>query len=83
MSFDTAFRERGFDLRSVGETAIGRWPREYARTYEGQRVMLGPHLALGDGGSTDTIFRVYWYLDEGSRAFVLGHVGRHLEDSST
>lgn len=82
-SFDNAFTERGFDLRRVSEITQGRHPGEYGRTYGGRRVMVGPHVALGDGGSTDTIFRAYWYLDEAERKFVIGHVGRHLEDSTT
>lgn len=83
MSFDAAFNERGFDMRPVGEATQGRHPNEYGRTFEGRRVLLGPHVAIGDGGSTDTIFRAYWYLDEAERRFVLGHVGRHLDDSTT
>ncbi len=82
MGFEEAFREHGFELRSVGSVTQGRYPREYGRTYRGRRVLLGPHLALGDGGSTDTIFRIYWYLDEDLRTFVVGHVGRHLPDST-
>jgi hypothetical protein len=82
-SFESAFAERGFTFRTVGPVTQGRHPQEYGRTYGGGRVMLGPHVALGDGGSTDTIFRAYWYLDEAERRFVIGHVGRHLDDSTT
>jgi hypothetical protein len=83
MNFETAFAEQGFDLRTVSAITQGRHHKEYSRTYEGHRIMLSPHLALGDGGSTDTIFRAYWHLDETNRRFVLGHVGRHLGDSTT
>ena len=83
MNFDSAFAEQGFALRTVSAVTQGRHHKDYSRTYEGRRVMLGPHLALGDGGSTDTIFRAYWYLDETNRQFVLGQVGRHLDDSTT
>jgi hypothetical protein len=83
MSFDDAFQEQGFELRSVSEVTRGRHSREYVRQYKGGRVFLSPHLALGDGGSTDTILRIYWHLDEEDRRFVIGHVGRHLPDSST
>jgi hypothetical protein len=82
-SFDNAFAERGFDLRATSPVTQGRHQNEYSRTYKGHRIMVGPHLALGDGGSTDTIFRAYWYLDEETRQFVVGHVGRHLDDSTT
>ncbi len=47
------------------------------------RILLGPHVALGDGGSADSIFRLYWYLDDDERQFVIGHAGRHLDDSTT
>jgi len=83
MDFDTAFDEAGYTLRTVSSITQHRHAKDYGRTYDSQRILLGPHLALGDGGSTDTIFRVYWYLDEKERRFVVGHVGRHLPDSST
>jgi hypothetical protein len=44
--------------------------------------MLGPHLLLGKG-SPDTCLRIYFYIDEELRAFVVGHVGRHLGDTTT
>lgn len=81
-SFDEAFQEQGFELRTVSPVTRGRYPSYYAKSYRGERVPLGPHLALGSGGSTDTIFRVYWYLDETVRCFVIGHVGRHLPDTT-
>ncbi len=42
--------------------------------------MLGPHLAWGN--SPDNALRIYLYLDRDNRAFVVGHVGRHLRDTS-
>jgi len=82
-NFDAAFEEDGLDYQRVSGITQGRYPEEYERTYGGERVKLGPHVGRGRGGSTDTIFRVYWFLDERERRFVIGHVGRHLTDSTT
>ncbi len=82
-SFFDAFAERGFDFRSqVSMIATGRWGHEYERTYEGRVVTMGPHLALGRG-SPEACCRIYWSLDEDEKVFVVGHVGRHLSDTTT
>jgi hypothetical protein len=44
------------------------------------KILLGPHLILGKG-SPDTCLRIYLYIDEEMRAFVVGDVGRHLGDT--
>ncbi len=43
--------------------------------------MLGPHIVLGIG-SPDTCARIYLYLDKERHRVVVGHVGRHLPDST-
>ncbi len=83
VGFRDAFAELGFDYRLVSEITQGRHRSDYERTYDGHRILLGPHLALGDGGSTDTILRIYWFIDEDAHCFVIGHAGRHLPDSTT
>jgi hypothetical protein len=35
MGFEEAFREHGFELRSVSPVTQGRYPRDYGRTYRG------------------------------------------------
>ncbi len=81
--FREAFTGRGFDFASnVSPSALGRYPQDYERTYDGRVVALGPHLGLGRG-SPEACCRVYWYLDEDRRRFVVGHVGHHLRDSTT
>lgn len=83
MSFFDAFVERGFDFRShVSGLALGRYGHEYERTYEGATVTMGPHLALGRG-SAEACCRIYWWIDEARKTFVVGHVGNHLSDSTT
>ena len=81
--FRDAFAALGFSFSSnVSPTALGKYAQDYERTYGGRVATLGPHLALGRG-SPEACCRIYWYLDEDRRRFVVGHVGAHLRDSTT
>ena len=81
--FLPAFAERGFDFSpAISSTVIGRYPHEYERTYEGERIVLGPHLRLGRG-SPEACCRIYFYVDQAKKAFVIGHVGNHLSDNTS
>jgi hypothetical protein len=66
----------------ISQTARGKHSRDYQRTYNEEKIMLGPHLILGKG-SPDTCLRIYFYVDVSQRVFVVGHVGRHLGDTTT
>lgn len=68
----------------MSPTSPAKWPHEYERRYDGRRITLGPHLALGEG-SSEACCRIYFHLDEERRCFVVGHVGNHLsgDDSTT
>jgi hypothetical protein len=81
--FEAAFEERGLELGAVSKTALGKYPNEYERSYEGRKIALGPHLKLGSGTSAGNLARVYWWVDEPTRRLVIGHVGRHLKDGTT
>lgn len=82
--FATAFREAGLDYApDVSELTVGRTANEYRRSYNGQDVVLGPHVKLGKGTSAGLLARIYWWVDEDRRQFVIGHVGRHLKDGTT
>ncbi|MGH8899179.1 MAG: hypothetical protein ACRDZ4_19665 [Egibacteraceae bacterium] len=81
--FHAFFATRGFDYASgVSPTALGRWRRDYERTYRGQIVLLSPHLKFGTG-PPQSCARVYWYLDTAERRVVVGHVGKHLKDTNS
>jgi hypothetical protein len=81
--FHEVFAERGLAFRSrIGSTTLGKWAHEYERSYDGRRIALGPHLALGKG-SPEACCRVYFHLDEARHLFVVGHVGNHLSDSTS
>jgi hypothetical protein len=81
--FGPAFQELGYQYASdISYTDRHRYGGDYERTYNGRTVQLGPHLKFGIG-SSDTCARIYWYIDEGSRQLVVGHVGKHLRTTDS
>lgn len=87
-SLTQAASERGLTYKhDVSETARSRHPHEYSTTVDGERVDLGPHVALGSGSGAGFIARVYLHVADGSgpvpRGMYVGHVGRHLPDTTT
>ena len=79
-SFGEACTERGLDWTNfVSESARLKYGTSYARTYEGQEIVLGPHLRYGGR----QLFRIYFYLDDERHRVVMGHAGGHLKDSTT
>lgn len=77
MPFHMAFGQLGLTLKDVSDITKGRNPDSYCFTHKGERVSLGPHLQISRGE------RVYWYVDEEDRQFVINHIGQHLPDSTT
>jgi hypothetical protein len=73
--------------QNVSETARSRKPHLYAVTHEGERLELGPHVALGSGSGAGFIARIYLHVADGAgavpRGLYVGHVGRHLPDTTT
>jgi hypothetical protein len=61
--------------------------RHYEVNWKGQKFRLGPHVRLGTGAGAGSTARIYGFFfdgdDEHGRTFVVGHVGRHLPDSTT
>jgi hypothetical protein len=62
-------------------TSRGKWSEEYETTFNGHRVSIEPHLALGKGGP-DTCLRIHLNVDEDRERFVIAHVGRHKTNTS-
>jgi hypothetical protein len=73
--------------QNVSEIARSRNPHAYAVTHDGHRLELGPHVALGSGSGAGFIARIYLHVADGSgdvpRGIYVGHVGRHLPDTTT
>lgn len=81
--FRNVLADQGVDYgHGLSTAAVGRFPHEYRRTYQGKRIALGPHVRLGRG-SPEACCRIYFYLDEDARVCVVGHVGNHLSDRTT
>jgi hypothetical protein len=87
-SLGQAAEELGLTWRqNVSELARSRKPHAYTVTHDGARLELGPHVALGSGSGAGFIARVYLHVADGSgdipRGLYVGHVGRHLPDTTT
>ncbi len=71
----------------VSELARTRFARHYVVTHQGQTLDLGPHIALGSGSGAGLIARIYLHVADGNgplpRGIYVGHVGRHLPDTTT
>jgi hypothetical protein len=87
-SLGQAAEELGLTWRqNVSEIARSRKPHAYTVTHDGERLELGPHVALGSGSGAGFIARIYLHVADGSgdtpRGLYVGHVGRHLPDTTT
>jgi peptidoglycan hydrolase CwlO-like protein len=87
-SLGQAAEELGLSWRqNVSELARSRKPHAYSVTHDGERLELGPHVALGSGSGAGFIARIYLHVADGSgeipRGLYVGHVGRHLPDTTT
>lgn len=87
-SLTQAAQDLGLSWRAgVSELARNRWPNAYTITHDGHALELGPHVAIGSGSGAGFVARVYLHVADGSgdvpRGFYVGHVGRHLPDTTT
>jgi hypothetical protein len=80
---EQSFATKGFTYKPrESNTSKGKWSDEYETTYQGIRVSIEQHLALGKGGP-DTCLRIHFYTDEKEQKYVVAHVGRHKTNTST
>jgi hypothetical protein len=80
--------QKGLNWRGgVARTTRERRPADYSATLDGRTLDLGPHVRIGSGQGAGNIARIYLHLHEGddemARAVIVGHVGRHLPDTTT
>lgn len=88
VSLGQAAQEEGLAWRAgVSELARTRWAKHYVVTHDGRKLDLGPHVALGSGSGAGFVARIYLHLADGNggvpRGIYVGHVGRHLPDTTT
>jgi predicted nucleic acid-binding Zn-ribbon protein len=84
---ELAFR-LGLNWRGgISERTRTRHGKDYSFTYQGRNLELGPHVRIGSGQGAGAIARIYLALHPGDaqlpRSVIVGHVGRHLPDSTT
>jgi hypothetical protein len=87
-SLAQAAQEQGLTWRQgVSELARHRFPNDYVITHDGAKLELGPHVAIGSGSGAGFVARIYLHVADGSggvpRGIYVGHVGRHLPDTTT
>src|SRR3954451_12515536 len=87
-SLSQAADELGLTWRqNVSGVARSRKPHAYSVVHDGERLELGPHVAIGSGSGAGFIARIYLHVADGSghvpRGLYVGHVGRHLPDTTT
>jgi hypothetical protein len=86
-SIGSVARQLGLDWIPDTTEWGGTRGRHYEVTWKGKKFRLGPHVRLGTGAGAGSTARIYGFFfdgdDEHGRTFVVGHVGRHLPDSTT
>jgi hypothetical protein len=86
-SIGTIARNLGLDWIPDTTDWGGTRGRHYEVTWNGRKYRLGPHVRLGTGAGAGSTARIYGFFFDGDehngRGFVVGHVGRHLPDSTT
>jgi len=88
VSLGQAAQELGLTWKAgVSELARTRWAKHYVITHDGASLDLGPHIALGSGSGAGFVARIYLHVADGNggvpRGIYVGHVGRHLPDTTT
>jgi hypothetical protein len=82
-TFESAFSAKGFVYKPKESiTSRGKWSDEYEMPYQGDRVSIEQHIALGKGGP-DTCLRIHFHTDEKEEKFIVAHVGRHKTNTRT
>jgi len=86
-SIGAVARQLGLDWVPDTTEWGGTRGRHYEVTWNGHKRRLGPHIRLGTGAGAGSTARIYGFFHDGDhdhgRCFVVGHVGRHLPDSTT
>jgi len=86
-SIGSVARQLGLDWIPDTTDWGGTRSRHYEVSWKGRKFRLGPHIRLGTGAGAGSTARIYGFFYDGdpeqARTFVVGHVGRHLPDSTT
>ena len=82
-------RQLGLTWRAdISSAARGKHREDYTCTYQDAILELGPHLIIANGTGAARNCRIYLHVSGGGsggppRGIYVGHIGRHLPDSTT
>lgn len=80
------FGERGVDYAAhLSQTTKGKWGDQYRflDPDSGERRLIQPHIRLGTAGDPVNCLRIHMEWDESAAEWVVGHVGRHLQNTKS
>jgi len=81
MSLGQWFSQRGYGYNPRNNAAsAAKTKQSYKIRYNDKDQYMEPHLKVDEATSPDQCLRIYWYVDEEERTFVVGHIGAHLPD---
>lgn len=83
MSIENWLAERGVSYAPhLGqERDMARYRSQYLFRVDGERVLFEEHLKFGIGKNPNHCFRIYMKWDQEKAEWIIGHVGRHLENA--
>ncbi len=80
-----ALKNRGWGKRSsmhISATTRKQYGASYKFEYNGERLLFEPHITIGSGDA-NSCASIHFILDPASGKIVIGHVGRHLQNTKT
>jgi len=83
---ETVFAQEGFHYHAhESQTTTGKWKEEYFIHWQGVKVSIEPHLALGKKGP-ENCCRIHFFAQDSGKEtvrFVVAHCGRHKTNTRT
>ena len=73
-----AFRKIGVEFKAKTSAITQGRSRDYLRLYDGKKVDIGAHLALGTARDISRTMRIHYHWDDKLEKIVIHHAGRHL-----
>jgi hypothetical protein len=83
VSWKDQFERRCFNYKpKISQTARTKWGQEFTFSYEGNQSLFEEHLTMGIG-QPDKCLSIHFSRDEAKGNLIVGHVGRHLRNTTT
>jgi hypothetical protein len=78
-------RDHGWGKRSsmhISDTTLGRFGRHYEFEYQGKKQLFEPHITIG-ARDPNSCASIHFIFDQQREKIIVGHVGKHLPNTST